>query len=238
MLNNPPWQPLGKEELYLCTTLDGSDTLFNKSLESTYHSMNGAVSESRHVFIQNGLSTQLHLPEINILEIGFGTGLNAFLTFLFSASRMKKIRYTGVDAFPIHIIIAGQLNYPEYLVAKESQDIFLKMHEMASFVTGEFEFYKFHSLDQVDSQLIYNCIYFDAFAPNDHPAIWDQSVLDMMYEKTSPGGCLVTYCAQGEVRRKMERSGFQVNRLPGAVGKREMIQAVKVGSSSPVVRGL
>jgi len=228
MLNNPPWHPLGKEDLYICTTLDGSDTLYNKALRSSYHSMNGAVSESRHVFIHNGLATQLHLPEINILEIGFGTGLNAFLSYLLSDRIQKKIRYTGIEAFPVDIKIASQLNYPEYLVATESREIFLKMHDVTSFTKEDFEFNKSLALDQVDPNLIFNCIYFDAFAPNDHPEIWEQSVFDSMYEKTSNGGCLVTYCAQGEVRRKMERSGFHVNRLPGAVGKREMIQAVKV----------
>ena len=227
MLNISPWHPLGKEDLYLCTTLDGSDTLYNKTLRSSYHSMNGAVSESRHVFIQNGLATQLHLPEINILEIGFGTGLNAFLSYLFCNRFQKKIMYTGVEAFSIDIKIASQLNYPEYLVAVENKEVFLKMHEVTSFATGDFEFDKSSALDQIDPNAIFNCIFFDAFAPNDHPSFWEQIVFDEMYKITSFGGCLVTYCAQGEVRRKMERSGFHVNRLPGAAGKREMIQAVK-----------
>ena len=218
---------LGKDDVFPVRTLDGSDTLYSRAFSASYHSINGAVSESRHVFIQHGLSKLLHLPSISILEVGFGTGLNAFLTFLFSQKQAKLISYTGIEPFPIDPKVAEQLNYPSYLAADEFSELFLKMHREDSFETPNFNFQKLHSLDELPSSGGYDCIFFDAFSPDEHEELWEQNIFDRIQELTSSGGYLVTYCAQGEVRRKLERANYVVNRLPGAPGKRQMIQAIK-----------
>lgn len=229
MLTQPSARPLGKDDVFVTGTLDGSDTIYSKSLQTTYHSTNGAVSESRHVFIRNGLLTQFHLPSISILEIGFGSGLNAFLSLLIAKQHNKHVKYTGIESFPIEESIALQLNYPEYLVAEHSKEFFIQMHNQSAFSTTFFDFKKYEQVDRLDLSQSFDCIYFDAFAPKVQPPLWEQNVFDVMFHITSLGGCLVTYCAQGEVRRRLMNAGYKVNRLNGAPGKREMIQACKSG---------
>jgi len=218
---------LGLNEVYVVSTRDGSETLFSHRFASTYHSMYGAVSESRHVFIQNGLQTQLDKPELHILELGFGTGLNAFLSYLFSIKHKVRISYTGIEAFPIELAVAKRLDYPGYLAASESGDIFLKMHEMDSFEMDSFSFNRSPSWDWFTKGVEFDCIFFDAFHPVAQPELWTQDIFDAMFKVTAINGCLVTYCAQGEVRRKMQKSGFDVERISGATGKREMLRAIK-----------
>ena len=218
---------LGKDDVYIVTTLDGSATLFSRAYQSTYHSITGAVSESRHVFVQNGLYLLRHLPLVSILEMGFGTGLNAFLAYLFGHKNHLTVNYTGIEAFPIETKLALQLEYPGYLVADQLSDIYLRMHQEERFTAGNFNFQKFLQLESVDANQKFDCIFFDAFSPAVHGELWEQNIFNQISEMTSTGGLLVTYCAQGEVRRKMERAGYEVNRIPGAPGKRQMIQAFK-----------
>lgn len=218
---------LGKDDVFVVSTLDGSDTLYSRAFDCTYHSVKGAVSESRHVFIRNGLEKLAHLPSVRVLEIGFGTGLNAFLAFLFSQSHQKEIFYTGIESFSLDIRIVNELNYPQYLLAESSKEIFLKMHREDQFSTASFHFQKFQTLDQTPSDLMADCIFFDAFSPAEQGEMWDQNIFNTLYNLTSQNGYLVTYCAKGEIRRRIENAGYLVNRLPGAPGKREMIQAVK-----------
>lgn len=223
---------LGRDDVFVVRTLDGSDTLYSRLFNATYHSINGAVSESRHVFIQHGLCRHLDLAEIHVLEIGFGSGLNAFLTFLFSEKNKKPVIYTGLESFPIDTQLVLDLNYPSYLVAEDRKDVFLKMHQELSFATEYFKFKKYPSWEKIESSFLFDCIFFDAFAPADQPEWWDQNIFDQLYGVTSEGGFLVTYCAQGEVRRRMERAGYRVNRLPGAPGKREMIRCLRSTQAS------
>jgi tRNA U34 5-methylaminomethyl-2-thiouridine-forming methyltransferase MnmC len=218
---------LGWEDVYIITTRDGSNTLFSRNHNATYHSVYGAVAESKHVFIQHGLRTQVDRPAINILEFGFGTGLNAFLAYLFSLNFEKDVRYTGIEAFPIDISIARKLDYPYYLAFPEEGDIFLRMHEEDSFTSGPFQFRKVTSAVEISTGVLYDCIFFDAFAPGTQPDLWDQSIFETLFSLTSQGGCLVTYCAQGEVRRRLVQAGFQVDRVAGPPGKREMLRAVR-----------
>jgi tRNA U34 5-methylaminomethyl-2-thiouridine-forming methyltransferase MnmC len=218
---------LGWEDVYIITTRDGSNTLFSRSHNATYHSVYGAVAESKHVFIQQGLKTQLDRPRINILEFGFGTGLNAFLAYLFSLNQEKEIQYTGIEAYPIDASVARKLDYPYYLAFPEEGDIFLRMHEEESFTSDAFQFNKISSVMDIPASSSFDCIFFDAFAPGAQPDLWDQLIFDTLFSVLSQGGCLVTYCAQGEVRRRLVQAGFQVERISGPPGKREMLRAVR-----------
>src|SRR5687768_2866452 len=208
MLNTHGSQLLGKDDVFIVTTLDGSDTLYSRSYGASYHSTKGAVSESRHVFIQHGLQKLLHLPVISTLEIGFGTGLNAFLSYLFAQKTKKEISYTAIDSHAIDLRVVSQLNYPSYLVADASKDIFLKMHKEDEFKNGFFSFKKYLSFDDAIVNPPADIIFFDAFSPDVHPQLWEQNIFDRLFELTAPGGYLVTYCAKGEIRRKIEKAGY------------------------------
>ena len=219
---------MGPDDVYVIRTLDGSDTLYSRTYQATYHSINGAVSESRHVFIQHGLNTQLGHPHIRILEFGFGTGLNPFLSFLFGKKHSTAIEYVGIESQPIDIRLACQLNYASYLAAPQDQTIFIRMHSEPGFVQDNFSFQKASSLEEINGEELFHCIFFDAFSPSEHSEAWSQNNFDKIASLTLPGGCLVTYCARGEVRRTIEKAGFKVNRISGAPGKREMIQAFRL----------
>lgn len=218
---------LGWDDVYIVTTRDGSETLFSRAHEATYHSLFGAVAESKHVFIQYGLQTQKGRPDIRILEFGFGTGLNAFLAYLFALKLEKEVNYTGIEAFPIDPKVAKKLDYPHYLAFPEERDIFDRMHSESEFASGPFHFRKISGHPAPGPSAVYDCIFFDAFAPGAQPELWEQSMFDNLFRLTSPGGCLVTYCAQGEARRRMVTAGYTVERIPGPPGKREMLRAVK-----------
>ncbi|MDZ4749879.1 MAG: tRNA (5-methylaminomethyl-2-thiouridine)(34)-methyltransferase MnmD [Saprospiraceae bacterium] len=218
---------LGWDDVYIVTTRDGSDTLFSRMHNATYHSLFGAVGESKHVFIQHGLKTLVDRPSISILEFGFGTGLNAFLAYLFAITTEKQTQYTGMEAYPIDSEVAQKLNYPQYLAFPEEQDIFLRMHLEDSFSSDSFHFRKLTDYAHILEDEKFDCIFFDAFAPGAQPELWEQPVFDKLFNLTTVGGCLVTYCAQGEARRRMEKAGYIVDRIPGPPGKREMLRAVR-----------
>lgn len=226
MIHPDTYPALGGDDVYVVTTLDGSDTLFSNFYGTTYHSLTGAVGESRHIFIQHGFQRLSNLPSIRILEIGFGTGLNAFLAFLYSKKLNRSVTYMGIEAFPIAISIARQLNYPAYLAAEKYKDTFLKMHLEKDFSIDQFQFRTLYEW-KFDANQSFDCVFFDAFAPDNQPELWEQHVFELLYSLMANNGFLVTYCARGEVRRRMERAGFEVSRIPGAPGKREMLQARK-----------
>lgn len=219
--------PLGWDDVYIVSTRDGSDTLFSRTFGATYHSIFGAVGESKHVFLQNGLDTRLSLDSISILEFGFGTGLNALLAYLFSLRHEKPLHYMGIEAFPIDPKVAEQLDYPGYLGFPEERDIFQRMHTDQQLTSGPFQFSKVAAFEKVPSSSLFDCIFFDAFAPGAQPELWEQTIFDKLFQMTTTEGCLVTYCAQGEVRRRLIAAGYQVERLAGPPGKREMLRGVK-----------
>lgn len=214
-------------------TADGSHTLFVPELNEHYHSVNGAVQEGLHVFIDAGLK-QCTKNEIFVFEVGFGTGLNALLTARYAAEHGKRIRYTSIEAFPLTEDVIAQLNYAN----DEDQELYAAMHQAewgsevkinSSFsltkIHGDFTCFDFSPLaDQFD------VIYFDAFAPDVQPDMWSQQVFDHMYQIARDGAIMTTYCAKGEVRRRMQRAGFTVERIPGPPGKREMLRARKTYS--------
>ncbi|MEO5906267.1 MAG: tRNA (5-methylaminomethyl-2-thiouridine)(34)-methyltransferase MnmD [Saprospiraceae bacterium] len=227
MINHQKAPVLGPDDVYSVSTLDGSNTLYSRKYQATYHSINGAVSESMHVFIQHCLNLQLHLPHIRILEIGFGTGLNAFLSFLFSRKHNISVQYLGIDPYPISIEIARSLDYPSYLAASVFENVFLRMHDKSLFVQDGFSFEKRESFSLKNVDGPFDCIYFDAFDPVTQPELWSLDFFQQLFNATSSGGCLSTYCAKGEIRRFLIQSGYTVERIPGAPGKRQMISATK-----------
>jgi tRNA U34 5-methylaminomethyl-2-thiouridine-forming methyltransferase MnmC len=212
-------------------TLDGSTTIHLKEWDECYHSKHGAIQEAQHVFIQNGLSLFPN-QSISILEIGFGTGLNAFITYLESQKLIQTINYVGVEAYPVHPTEVLAMNYVAELKAISDEAIFIKMHESS---WGEkVELNSVFSLtkrkqffDKIDDIEEFDLIYFDAFGYRVQPELWSTSIFKKMYEALKPGGKLVTYAARGVVKRSMIEVGFTVEKLAGPPGKREMFRASK-----------
>lgn len=219
-----------KTELIL--TGDGSHTLFVPALNEHYHSVHGAIRESMHVFIQAGFMA-CRQSQINLLEIGFGTGLNAFLTYLESAQWGKEVNYYSYEPFPIEPQTFMQLNYAEQTGHPELRDVFRMMH---AFDLGQrFEAGIGFTLHKIKEQIetaslpaeFFHLVYFDAFAPVVQPELWTYEIFRKIFEAMHGNGILVTYSARGEVRRNLVKAGFAVERLPGAPGKREMLRALK-----------
>ncbi len=219
------------------TTGDGSITIHLPEWDEQYHSKHGALAEAMHVFIQTGLRywvAQHPNESISILEIGFGTGLNAFLTLIEASSANFKVSYTGVDAYPIEASEFKVLNYAELLNASEAD--FLKLHganwEVDSMVHPNFTLTKRKQFfSEIKETEAYSVIYFDAFGARVQPELWTETVFQNMFAALKPGGVLVTYSAKGSVRRAMQAVGFTVERLPGPPGKREMLRATKHSAS-------
>jgi len=215
----------------IITTADGSHSMRSQKFGEAYHSVHGAIQEAQTVFIEAALHQKAHLDEVAILEIGFGTGLNAFMTFLAAHQLNIDVNYLGVEAYPIDVATAEQLNYHQQLNAQADQATFLKMHQNANeplYLSEDFTFCKrtclFQELDFDDA---FDLIYFDAFAPSAQAELWKQPFLEKMYQALRPEGILTTYCAQGAFKRALKAVGFVVEPLPGPKGKREMTRAIK-----------
>jgi len=214
-------------------TQDGSHSIFSEKYSVGYHSKYGAVQESRHVFMEAALHFKALLKkELAVLEIGFGTGLNAFMTYLEAKELQLTIRYVAVEAYPVSLKQAERLNYPNQLNAQDETASFLKMHcsdwetvvQMNNFFT--FEKVKRH-FETISYQNQFDIIYFDAFDPDAQPELWERKLLQKMYDALLPGGILVTYCAKGAVKRTLKAVGFEIESLKGPPGKREMTRASK-----------
>lgn len=217
-------------------TKDGSHSLLNESLNETYHSTHGAVQESIHVFIQNGLNFWIEKnksKELTILEVGFGTGLNALLTLKESIEQKIKIHYTSLEAFPVESSLVRQLNYPSLVPFDSSKEKFYQLHQCEwdkqVAITPDFVLEKQEAkLQEIDlGTKKYDLVYFDAFAPAKQPEMWDISVLDKVARSLKENGVFVTYCAQGKLKRNLKSLQLQLESLPGPPGKREMVRAIK-----------
>lgn len=212
-------------------TADGSSTLFVQELQEHYHSINGAFQESRHIFIGYGLNST-EKAQLRILEVGFGTGLNAWLTALAAKSSNKNVTYLALEKFPLTHEEIDLLNYPELADSSFSAELFQAIHdaewEKEIALTPHFTLQKMENdaLSFASSQT-FDIIYFDAFAPAVQPELWTEEMFRKMHNALNPGGILVTYCAQGQVKRNMKSVGFRIERLPGPAGKREITRAVK-----------
>ncbi len=218
-------------EREIIQTLDGSTTIHLKEWDECYHSKHGAIQEAQHVFIKNGLSLFPN-QSVSILEIGFGTGLNAFISFLESSKLNQSINYVGVEAYPVNATEVLAMNYVDELNAKSQKEVFEKMHESKwnekIELTAEFELTKRKQFfDEIDDIEQFDLIYFDAFGYRVQPELWSTAIFQKMYTALRPGGKLVTYAARGVVKRSMIEVGFTVEKLPGPPGKREMFRASK-----------
>lgn len=212
-------------------TLDGSTTIHIEDWDECYHSRFGAIQEAQHVFIKNGLSLFKN-GTISILEIGFGTGLNAFITLLESQKLHQTIDYTAVEAYPVSAEEVLLMNYVPELKAENQSFLFEKMHdcnwEESIILKEDFLFTKrkqfFADIDDIEK---FDLIYFDAFGFDVQPELWSTAIFQKMYNALKPKSVLVTYAARGVVKRSMIEVGFTVEKLEGPPGKREMFRARK-----------
>ena len=211
-------------------TEDGSYTLFVPELNECYHSTHGAVQESQHIFIEAAFN-QCNKEIVNVLEIGFGTGLNAFLCMIAAKKSGKKVNYISLEKNPVSVDKAMMLNYP-MLVEPTRKNYFEVLHTSAwnikHTLTSFFDFEKLE-VDFLEFNHIgrYDVIFFDAFSPEKQPEMWTEQLFKNIFDNSNPNAILTTYCAKGVVRRALQSAGFIVERLPGPPGKREILRAVK-----------
>ena len=218
-------------EREIITTGDGSKTIHIKEWNEQYHSKHGAIQEAYHVFVKHGLSL-FENRDLSVLEIGFGTGLNAFITFLEARNNGLKVRYTGVELYPIEEAEIQALNYTAQLKVDNFADVFLKMHssdwEREIKISDDFLLRKEQKdFKEINAENEFDLVYFDAFGARVQPELWTETIFLKMYRAMRKNGVLVTYAAKGSVRRAMQAVGFIVERLPGPPGKREMLRAKK-----------
>lgn len=218
----------------IITTEDGSHSLYVPHLEEHYHSTHGAIQESHHVYICAGFGSCTN-EHINVLEVGFGTGLNAFLTLLKAEERNATVNYTSLELYPLEMEIVQQLNYTKHLTDKAKAQLFLTMHTAAwdepIRITPNFSLHKieidFSNPHNLKTSTLFDVIYFDAFGPDKQPEMWSQQAFDKLYALCNTDAVITTYCAKGTVRRMLQSAGFTVERLPGPPGKREILRGVK-----------
>ncbi|TXD53277.1 MULTISPECIES: tRNA (5-methylaminomethyl-2-thiouridine)(34)-methyltransferase MnmD [unclassified Polaribacter] len=215
-------------------TSDGSTTIHLPDWDEQYHSKHGAIQEAYHVFIKSGLDKVLenNLNEVSILEIGFGTGLNAFITFLEGNKKKIKIEYVGVEAYPVVADEVEKLNYVSELNSGAQQAVFEAMHDTSweekQAISEVFQLTKRKQFfADITDENAFNLIYFDAFGAKNQPELWTEEIFQKMFNALKTDGVLVTYAAKGSVRRAMQTVGFTVERLAGPPGKREMLRAIK-----------
>ncbi len=219
-------------------TEDGSPTLYNEHVGEHYHSTHGAVQESRHIFIKDGFDhrlTRCEVPQVlHLFEIGFGTGLNALLTLVEAKRRGQEVLYVSVEKYPVEAATYRQLHFD--VNAAEAYSLLQAMHEApwgeATRIAEGFTLLKIRGdlLDIVFPEKL-DVIYFDAFSPKAQPQLWSEEVFARLFACAKTHAVLTTYCAKGEVRRRMQRVGFRVERLPGPPGKREILRATKINGS-------
>ncbi len=218
------------EESKVIITGDGSTTIFNELSKEHYHSVFGAIQESVHIFIKAGLDFVPKLSEpVHLLEIGFGTGLNALLSYQWAEKYQAPVIYEGIEAYPIEPDKVKLLNYPELLDVNDS--IYLEMHrggenkKLGAFFDFSLNLEKFENA-QFDQEK-YDVVFFDAFSPESQPEMWTSEGFQKLYFALKPGGILTTYSCKGSVKRLLKSCGFQIEKIPGPPGKREFLRAVK-----------
>ncbi|MFK8059567.1 MAG: tRNA (5-methylaminomethyl-2-thiouridine)(34)-methyltransferase MnmD [Polaribacter sp.] len=209
-------------------TSDGSSTIHLPDWDEQYHSKNGSINETYHVFINSGLK-QVSADKVSILEIGFGTGLNSFITFL---EAEKEIDYVGVEAYPVTAEEIEKMNFVSILKEEKNTAIFDKIHSVSwdekHQISNTFSLEKRKQFfEDITDENAFNLIYFDAFGARVQPHLWTVDIFKKMFIALKKEGILVTYSAKGSVRRAMQEVGFVVERLPGPPGKREMLRAIK-----------
>jgi tRNA U34 5-methylaminomethyl-2-thiouridine-forming methyltransferase MnmC len=217
--------------IQLINTADGSHTIYVTELDEHYHSVHGAVQESTFIFIRNGFDFCKADP-LSILEIGFGTGLNALLTAISSYKGTREVDYTSIENHPLDIKIISLLNHNKF-AGEDGREIFNLIHsspwEISVNICTNFNLKKIET-DFTKERLAgrYDLIYFDAFGPDKQPEMWTRELFSGISAVTNRNGVLVTYSAKGEVKRSLKACGFDVTLLPGPPGKRQMIRAIKI----------
>jgi tRNA U34 5-methylaminomethyl-2-thiouridine-forming methyltransferase MnmC len=212
-------------------TSDGSHTIYVPELDEHYHSVNGAIKESEYIFINCGLGYCRSDP-VRIFEAGFGTGLNALLTYVNAIAQNRKIFYTAIEKNPLPGSITDSLNYKDF-VGTEYRPIFEQLHScnwnLPIRINTNFTLLKLKADLTADIlQGKYDLIYFDAFGPDKQPEMWTEDVFKKIAIITDSNGILVTYSAKVSVQRILKKNGFEVDLLPGPPGKRQIIRAVKI----------
>jgi tRNA U34 5-methylaminomethyl-2-thiouridine-forming methyltransferase MnmC len=217
----------------LIETKDGSHTLYLPDLDEQYHSLNGAITESQHIYINTGF-LGLKSNDKTVLEIGFGTGLNCLLTALEAQKRGIKTKYITIEKYPLGPAVINQLNYTEYL-GQSTSPLFKKIHDVAwekeINISDHFDLLKLN-LDITSGSLPENItadvIYFDAFGPDKQPEMWEGKVIKKVTDLLNPGGILVTYSVKGSIKRCLQSQGFKIEKLPGPPGKKEILRGIKI----------
>ncbi len=227
-------------ELQLVQTADGSNTIYNEVVGENYHSRNGALQESRHVFVNAGLNYFLaenNASEVSILEVGFGTGLNFLLSADVCVEREIKLAYTGIEAYPLSAALINQTGYDQY-VSPQLWQQFINNYEIllnsdpdsyqdCQLPTGNCKLKIAHcKLLQFQSEQQYDIIYFDAFAAARQPEMWNEEAITHTIKFLKPGGVFVTYAITGNLKRMLKALGLTIQKIPGAAGKREMLRGV------------
>jgi tRNA U34 5-methylaminomethyl-2-thiouridine-forming methyltransferase MnmC len=217
----------------IIATADGSHSLYLADLDETYHSRNGAIQEALHVFVQHGLRPLLQVKsEINVLEVGFGTGLNTVLSLLDVQDSDARINYHSIEKYPLAINLAMQLNYTE-CIGSAASGVYSKIHlaewQKQHQISPNFSLFKDAcDLDNLQMNEWADLVFYDAFGPRVQPNMWNHQKLGIVHRAMRTGGILVTYCAQGQFKRVLKDLNFKTESLPGPPGKREMTRAIKL----------
>ena len=213
------------------TTSDGSSTLKVEDWGETYHSVHGAIQEALHVYIKNGFE-RLDIGDYRILEMGFGTGLNALLTFINAEQLGKKVVYHGVEGFPLSVSEVEGLNYTSDGNMPEFEGVFKSLHRLDW--EKEIDITDFFRIKKTESQFEdlhlnqeYDLIYFDVFGYPYQPELWTEAIFERMYASLNKNGLLVTYACRGIIKHAMKQVGFEIEVCAGPPGKREMLLAWK-----------
>jgi len=219
----------------IITTEDGSSSIYVEDLNESYHSIHGAIQESEHIFIKSGLLSDMlsNLDKVSILEIGFGTGLNALLTYYSAIEIQKQIHYTAVELYPITQEELQLLNYTDKLPYVGADKVFSHIHslswEVSGLVDNHFTIIK-HRVSALEIQLpdnTFDLVYFDAFSPTTQPELWSEDLFNKIYNSMKQGAIFVTYSTKGDVKRALKHSGFRIEKLQGPIGKREILRGIK-----------
>jgi len=216
-------------------TADGSCSVFSEDVNQHYHSHFGALQESMHIFIDAGFCSDIlsDLKTVSILEIGFGTGLNALLTYFKAKELQKKVYYETLELFPLRKQEVEQLNYPSLLNYSDAKEIFTILHDV-SFnkkhkISEDFTLLKrqISAINAIYTPNRYDLVYFDAFSPEVQPELWTKEVFEPIYQSMKKNSILLTYCTKGSVKKALTEIGFQLKKLSGPTGKREILRGIK-----------
>jgi tRNA U34 5-methylaminomethyl-2-thiouridine-forming methyltransferase MnmC len=221
--------------LSVVTTADGSKTIYSPLVKENYHSKNGALQESNHVFLNSGLRYYLAdktIDEVAILEVGFGTGLNYLLTHDFCTGKEIKLDYVGIEAYPLSSELIEQTDYKTF-VSANTWNNFSQNYSNAQHQSVQLNDYCKLKIAVEDAKIFetntkFDVIYFDAFASNNQPELWTKEFITHIVSFLKTGGIFVTYAITGDLKRIMKSLGMKVEKAPGAAGKREMLRAIKI----------